>query len=286
MCSNYIKKCDIIHSTESWTAEYLVKLRNFFRLKPKLILSFFGFTDYWYKKKNIFDGVQQSAPHYIEDAARKGIDVSNWFCIPPAVDTDMYNHYEGLKTDMRKSLGIPENAFVILSVGSIRGKRMDYIASEIADTGIRDFHFLVAGQYESGAKYFIKKIKNTLGKRVNVLQNIPHEKMPSIYNASDLFVLANPIEIFGVVFIEAMACCLPVIGHSGNPVTSWIIGDGGYTVDIMKKGALAGMLETLYNDLEQLSHRGKKGRERVEKEFSSSVIRKKLIDMYEKVLEG
>ncbi|RLC89594.1 MAG: hypothetical protein DRI79_06465 [Chloroflexi bacterium] len=51
-----------------------------------------------------------------------------------------------------------------------------------------------------------------LGESVRFTGFVPHEQLPALYRAADLFATASTIETQGLVVLEAMACGLPVIG--------------------------------------------------------------------------
>ena len=51
-----------------------------------------------------------------------------------------------------------------------------------------------------------------LGERVRFTGFVPHEQLPALYQAADLFATASTIETQGLVVLEAMACGLPVVG--------------------------------------------------------------------------
>ena len=50
-----------------------------------------------------------------------------------------------------------------------------------------------------------------LGERVHFTGFVPHEQLPAIYQAADLFATASTIETQGLVVLEAAACGLPVV---------------------------------------------------------------------------
>lgn len=51
-----------------------------------------------------------------------------------------------------------------------------------------------------------------LGERVRFTGFVPHEQLPALYQAADLFATASTIETQGLVVLEAAACSLPVAG--------------------------------------------------------------------------
>jgi glycosyltransferase involved in cell wall biosynthesis len=51
-----------------------------------------------------------------------------------------------------------------------------------------------------------------LNERVCFTGFVPHEQLPALYQAADLFATASTIETQGLVVLEAMACGLPVAG--------------------------------------------------------------------------
>lgn len=60
---------------------------------------------------------------------------------------------------------------------------------------------------------------------------VSFEKMPEIYKNAGVFCFVpNPWESFGLVFLEAMACNLPVV-TTNDPIRREIVGDAGIFVD-------------------------------------------------------
>ena len=59
----------------------------------------------------------------------------------------------------------------------------------------------------------------------------PHDQMPAIFNSADLFTLVSESsEAFGVVYLEAMACNLPVVA-TDDELRRGIVGDAGLYVE-------------------------------------------------------
>ncbi|MEM9043320.1 MAG: glycosyltransferase family 4 protein [Pseudomonadota bacterium] len=78
-----------------------------------------------------------------------------------------------------------------------------------------------------------------LGDRVTILAPLSSEDLAREYQGADLFVLASYYEGFGMVFAEAVAHGLPVIGHRIGAVVEATLG----TAELVPVGELAGPLE-------------------------------------------
>lgn len=119
-------------------------------------------------------------------------------------------------TNSRNELGIKENAFVILTVGTCNNKKChnDIFESvaRIKDK-IPNLVFLHRGSGENleQEKNYVKK----LGIFDNVIFVDYIDFLPKIFWAADCFVLASKREGLGDVIIEAIATKLPVILYDG-----------------------------------------------------------------------
>ena len=231
------------------------------------------------------DAITQPAPYYVEKARREGIDTRKWFSLPNFVDTEKFNPQ--LKSRTREELGIPGDAFLVLSVGAIirRYKRMHYVIKEVAQISkTANVYLLIVGQEEDETPQIKRLGKQLLGDRIRFASKLPDEKMPQVYASSDVFVLASLREFFGIAFLEAMASGKPVLGNSYD-VTKWIIGKGGETTDMSQENNLSNVLKKYIENPDLRIEKGKIARSRVEDLFSTEKIVKDAIRIYQQVLE-
>ncbi len=103
--------------------------------------------------------------------------------------------------------------------------------------------YLIAGRPDEKEKNRLNKMisDNWLEKSVFMVGYVAEEEITDHYKLADLFIMPSKKEGFGIVFIEAMACGLPVI--AGNK-------DG--SVDALKNGEL-GMLINPENQQEMIA---------------------------------
>ncbi len=111
-----------------------------------------------------------------------------------------------------------------------------------------DARYLVVGAGREEARLRALASELRVAERVLFVGSQPHESLPDYFAASDLFVHPNrelkngDVEGFGIVFLEAGAAGLPVIG-----------GDSGGTPDAIRDGVTGYLVDP--NDVEVLADR-------------------------------
>jgi len=84
---------------------------------------------------------------------------------------------------------------------------------------------------------------------IRLLGRIPHAALLSLYGEADVFCLASEDEGFGIVYLEAMAHGVPVIGSAGEGIADVIVnGENGLLVPPGDKQAIAAALARLLRD--------------------------------------
>lgn len=257
---------DIIHCLEREVCNILYEHRHLFRRTPKIVFSNGGAIPA--RDLPRCDFVQEHTEHNLKYSAK-----NKAFMIPHGVDVNRFNPQ--VESDFRSRHGIPENAFVVISVGTICywHKRMDYVIREVAP--LKDVYLVIVGQ-ECHDTPAIKELGYRLmGDRV-IFCAMPHDELPKAYAAADVFVLGSLFETFGIVYIEAMAMGLPVI--CTNHVNQRSIIREGIFIDMSKPGALSHTLQT--TSRETLAELGKRGREIAVQMYDLNALKRQYLDQY------
>ena len=102
--------------------------------------------------------------------------------------------------------------------------------------------------------------------------------------ATDAFVMPSRVDSFGIVYLEAWAYGVPVIGCDAGGVPD-VIDDGqdGLLVPFGDPAALASAIETLLADSERRQSMGQRGRAKVEAHYTWERIYAKLGQIYEEL---
>jgi glycosyltransferase involved in cell wall biosynthesis len=199
-----------------------------------------------------------------------------WNCrlIPNGVDCDRFHPGQA----RREELGIPQDRFVVLMVSAlIPSKRVEVGLAAVSR--IPNAHLVVAGDGPlRGA--IAKAAAESLPGRFTQL-TVPAGKMPGLYQSADVFLHCSKEESFGNVFVEAMACGLPVVGHDA-PRLRWIVGDDESLVDSNDVAAVAKGIERA----QRLNGVGRQNRIERAKNFSWTRIAKKYREFFDDVLAG
>lgn len=148
----------------------------------------------------------------------------------------------------RETFGLPENRPVILMVSAlIPSKRVGDGITAVSK--LPDAHLVVAG--DGPLRDEIRRMADELlpGRFTRV--SVAGHEMPLLYRSADVFLHLSKEESFGNVYIEAMACGLPIVGHD-TPRLRWIVGDDEYLTDTSDSNAVAARLRDAQADSDTL----------------------------------
>jgi len=120
--------------------------------------------------------------------------------------------------------------------------------------------------------------------RVRFWGSLPSKDLVRVIHASHLFVLPSEYETFGVVYIEAMACGLPVVATERGGPRDFVTSEVGRLVPPRKPEVLAVVIKEIMDNYHLFDPR--RIRERVVQNFSAVVVGRKILDVYEKILGG
>ena len=131
---------------------------------------------------------------------------------------DIEKFYPMDKVFVRKSLDIPESAQVMISVGGLVDRKGFHRVIEVMPRLVTTFPeliFLIVGgdSPEGGIRDKLEEQVQHLNlqNHVRFLGALVSEELKTPLSAADVFVLATENEGWANVFLEAMACGLPVI---------------------------------------------------------------------------
>ena len=135
------------------------------------------------------------------------------------------------KLAKRKELSLPEDAFVVFSVGELnKNKNHEIIIKALAELNNSKIHYIICGQgpLENYLKNLIKEMG--LEKQIHLLGF--RRDIAEICKASDMFAFPSLREGLSVALMEAMGAGLPIVCSNTRGNTDLIEdGKGGYLVE-------------------------------------------------------
>ncbi len=156
---------------------------------------------------------------------------------------------------------------------------------------IPDLRYLIVGTGKEEARLKALTSQYGLNEVVTFTGAIPHDEVPAYFAAADVFVHPNrelengDVEGFGMVFLEANACGLPVIGgNSGGTPDAIQDGVTGYLVDPNSTKEIADRVVELMRNKSLRHSMGGAGREWA-KQFSWEAAAEKVWELSRQVAD-
>jgi glycosyltransferase involved in cell wall biosynthesis len=151
---------------------------------------------------------------------------AHWNCrlIPNGVDCDRFQPGPG----RRQAFGLPQDKLVVLMVSALIPNKRIEVGIE-AVSRIADAHLVIAGDGPLRNAITAAAAKLLPGRFTRL--SIPPAQMPKLYQSADVFLQCSKDEPFPLVFLEAMACGVPIVAHD-MPRVRWFVGDDEFLVDM------------------------------------------------------
>jgi len=122
------------------------------------------------------------------------------------------------RTVARARFGLPDSAKVLISVGGLVERKGMHRVIDVMPELVKhhpDLHYLIVGgaspEGDNRAELTAQVARLGLADRVHFLGALPSDELKWPLSASDVFVLATRNEGWANVFLEAMACGVPVV---------------------------------------------------------------------------
>ncbi len=261
---------DVIHCLEQEVCHIIYAQRHLFRRTPKILFSNGGALAA--RDLPPCDFVQEYTEHNLAFSAPHKA-----FMIPHGVDLQRF-HPGVAASDFRARHGIPAQAFVVISVGTIGyvHKRMDYVIQEVA--ALPEAYLLVVGQPCEDTPAIQALGQRLMGARA-VFTSLAHHELAQAYASADVFTLGSLFETFGIVYIEAMAMGLPVI--CSQHVNQRHIVKEGIFIDMQRPGALTQALRQ--TDRQTLAALGQRGLQVVRQHYDLASLKHDYLMRYQRM---
>jgi UDP-glucose:(heptosyl)LPS alpha-1,3-glucosyltransferase len=135
------------------------------------------------------------------------------------------------RAPMRKEWGIPDQAPVVLFVGSgFRRKGLDRLLAIWGSSGLHDAYLIVVGEDARPGNYKARAKAIANGRIIFAGR---HESVEKFYGAADIVALPSLQEAFGNVVLEALACGLPALVTAGVGAAEVL--SGGLTDGVVRR---------------------------------------------------
>ncbi len=206
--------------------------------------------------------------------------------IPDMVDTELFA-YTGEHEQMRslwEETELEGGEFSFLSCGNLRKvKRMDVLIQAFA-RAFRDcpkVHLTICGQgeEEGNLRKLIYDLK--MENRIELAGIRPREEIAQRLQQADCFVLASVSETFGVSYLEALSCGVPVIATRCGGPECFVNEHNGLMVEPDDVEGLASAMLTMYCN--GGSYNRAAIAQEVRNHYSSQAVAARLMEQYEQL---
>lgn len=190
--------------------------------------------------------------------------------IAPGIDTEHFapvDDSEALKSELEL-----DGKRVIVSVGRlVHRKGQDTLVEALPEIlqGHPDAHLLFVGVGPHLAHIHKRAVQLGVLNNISFVGRVQYRELPRFISVGEIFAMPSrsrfaglEVEGLGIVYLEASACGLPIVGGiSGGAPDALIEGETGFAVDGRKPKEVAAAITRLLDDPELAATMGLRGRQ-------------------------
>jgi phosphatidylinositol alpha-1,6-mannosyltransferase len=195
--------------------------------------------------------------------------------IAPGIDTTHFAPVDA--TNLRKELELSDKK-VIVSVGRlVHRKGQDTLVEALPTilTKVPNAHLLFVGVGPHLEYIHKRAIQLGVLNHISFVGRVKYQELPEFICVGDVFAMPSrsrlaglEVEGLGIVYLEASACGLPVVGgKSGGAPDALLEGETGFAVDGLKPLEVAEAITTILEEPARARSMGARGREWIVQEW-------------------
>ena len=247
------------------------------------------------ERKNLTDA---SAIHFTvetekEEYIKAGLSLKKTIIIPNGLDIEEFNTItRDSATHFKEKFGIAPDKKIILFLGRLNWKKgLDTLIPAFSEVLKKEPKavLVLAGPDDENYKREVLKFIDEVNLRTSDIVftgMLVGEDKTAVYKESDVFVLPSYSENFGMVVVEAMYSCLPVVITKYVGIAPEIIkNNAGIVIKKSEKELTEAILKILNNPA-LAQKMGESGKRLVETEFSPGKIADKWIEKYKNIIKN
>lgn len=240
------------------------------------------FWSWLYRQIYIKPDYIQAISQFLVNRARKYDYQDQIEIVPNGVDIGRFK-VQPPDGNLKKELGITNEKVIITISRLVKKNGIDDLIKSVQYLDF-PFRVLILGQGKDETKLKSLAKELNLGNKVLFLGHIDHNSLSKYLNIADVFVRPSLSEGFGNVFLEALACGVPVIGTAvdGSAIRVLFEGKAGLACKVSNPKDLAKQIKiSLTNDMNKFVQNGQ---EMIKGAYTWSIISQKIERIYNKLL--
>lgn len=209
------------------------------------------------------------------ELAKKKLKAKNVYYVPGVgIDLSRFENVQVDKSEKRREIGVPEDAFLLLSVGELNeNKNHQVIIRALAKLNNPKVHYAIAGI--GNKKDYLLDLAEQLDVSNQVYLLGFRKDVPELNYASDVFCFPSFREGLGMAAIEAMSCGLPIVTSNVHGINDYSIdGVSGFKCNPTDVEGFEKAIRKLANDPALKVEMGTKNKKSVVKYSVASIIEK------------